>query len=302
MKSAIVTGAGGFIGGALVEKLLAQGVCVVAVDIDKQQLIRRFQHPNINFVQASFDDYSHLDELIHCSADVFYHFAWQGVSGVDYRNIAVQEKNVFSSRIALEQAIKLQCSKFIYLGSSHEYLISENSVDQTYTECSVYGAAKHMGEIWCRTLAKDKIIFSSALFTNVFGVGDRSNRSTNTFISQLLDGKDLNLTEGSHLHDWTYIEDAVNGLIAIAERGKNGRQYYIGNRKLKKFAEIIHEVRDIVNPNCKLLFGTYPDYSFVDYSKINLEILYEDTGFKCLDDFKDSIIKTMNWIKYMNGK
>ena len=101
MKSAIVTGAGGFIGGALVEKLLAQGVCVVAVDIDKQKLIRRFQHPNINFVQASFDDYSHIDELIHCSADVFYHFAWQGVFGESFKNYELQLNNAKYSCMAL---------------------------------------------------------------------------------------------------------------------------------------------------------------------------------------------------------
>ena len=112
-----------------------------------------------------------------------------------------------------------------------------------------------------------------------------------------MDGKDLNLIEGTNLHDWTYIDDAVDGLIAVAERGKNGRQYYIGSRKLRKFSEIIRDVRDIVNPNSKLLFGTYPENSFVDYSKIDLELLYKDTGFECCTNFKKSIIKTMEWIK-----
>ena len=297
MKSVIITGAGGFIGSALTEKLLSKGIHVTAVDIDKNKLMQRFKHPNISFVEASFENYPTLHKQIPYPADVFYHFAWQGVSGGDYKNIEVQEKNVISSRIALEESIKIGCGKFIYLGSSHEYLLSKNSIDNQYVESSVYGTAKKMGEIWCRTLAKDKIIFISALFTNVFGVGDHSQRSTNTFIFQLLDGKDLNLIEGTNLHDWTYIDDAVDGLIAVAERGKNGRQYYIGSRKLRKFSEIIRDVRDIVNPNSKLLFGTYPENSFVDYSKIDLELLYKDTGFECCTNFKKSIIKTMEWIK-----
>ena len=56
MKSAIITGAGGFIGGALAEKLLKQGVEVIAVDVDLGQLKKRFPFSNISLVQASFDD------------------------------------------------------------------------------------------------------------------------------------------------------------------------------------------------------------------------------------------------------
>ena len=48
MKSAIITGAGGFIGGALAEKLLKQGVEVIAVDVDLEQLKKRFPFPNVS--------------------------------------------------------------------------------------------------------------------------------------------------------------------------------------------------------------------------------------------------------------
>lgn len=297
MKSAIITGAGGFIGGALTEKLLKQGVEVIAVDVDLEWLKKRFPFPNASFVQASFDDYPQLADRIGRSADVFYHFAWKGVSGEDYNCIRTQDDNVLYSRLALEAAVQLSCKRFIYIGSSHECLKNWNSIDSTYTECSIYGTAKRAGELWCRTLARNRIYFESVLFTNVFGVGDYSHRSANTFISQLLKGESLRLIKGNHLHDWTYIDDATDGLIQTAERGKNGKQYYIGARRPVQFSHIITKVRDIISPSAALYFGAFEDDAYVDYSLIDLDALYKDTGFECKADFKESILKTAEWVK-----
>ena len=139
--------------------------------------------------------------------------------------------------------------------------------------------------------------FNSILFTNVFGVGDRSSRSTNTLILQLLHGEPVRLIPGDHKHDWTYIDDAVNGIISVIERGKNGVSYYIGDRQLKSFREIMIDVRNIVSPGADLEFGYYPDDGYIDYSKIDLNALYQDTGFECKADFVDSIRKTAAWLK-----
>ena len=46
-----------------------------------------------------------------------------------------------------------------------------------------------------------------------------------------------------------------------------------------------------------LEFGYYPDDGYIDYSEIDLNALYQDTGFECKADFDDSIRKTAAWLK-----
>ena len=90
MKKAIVTGAGGFIGGALTKLLLSKGVTVYGVDISEKALVRYSGKENFVPIVADFTKYDHLHEMIRGDIDVFYHFAWDGAYGpktADYSRI-----------------------------------------------------------------------------------------------------------------------------------------------------------------------------------------------------------------------
>lgn len=297
MKNVIITGVGGFLGGALAKKLLLDGYTVYGIT-SSGHVGSLENHPTFHSVHADFESYHRLQEFLpQTEFDVFYHFAWKGVSGADYENIEAQEKNIIASRQALQAAVKLKCNKFIYVGTSHSYLKGETSKETFDVECSIYGAAKKAGEIWCKTIARNQIEFNSILFTNVFGVGDTSKRSTNILLSKLLKNENLDLIQGDNLHDWTYIDDAVEGIKCVVNRGINGKQYYIGARKLYKFSDIILKAKEILHSESLLNFGKYKDTTYVDYTKIDLNALYYDTGFKCVCDFQESIKKTAYWLK-----
>lgn len=297
MKNVIITGVGGFLGGALAKKLLLDGYAVYGIT-SSGHVGELIEYPTFHSVQADFESYHNLHELLpKIEFDVFFHFAWKGVSGADYKNIEVQEKNIIASRQALQAAIKLKCGKFIYVGSSHSYLKDKMSKDESYAECSIYGAAKKSGEIWCKTIARNQIEFNSILFTNVFGVGDTSKRSTNIFLSKLLKNEDLDLIQGDNLHDWTYIDDAIEGIKCVVDKGINGKQYYIGSRKLCKFSDIIVHTKETLHSTSFLNFGKYQDSTYVDYTQIDLNALYNDTNFECICDFQESIKKTACWLK-----
>ena len=77
MKKAIVTGAGGFIGGALTELLLDKGMTVYGVGISEKALGRHTGKANFYPIIADFTKYGSLHEQIEeRDIDVFYHFAW----------------------------------------------------------------------------------------------------------------------------------------------------------------------------------------------------------------------------------
>ena len=102
---------------------------------------------------------------------------------------------------------------------------------------------------------------------------------------------------GENLYDWVYIDDAVDGLIAVSKQGIAGKQYYIGNRILRTFKEIILNVRDIINPEGDLNFGKYSDATYTDYNEFDLDALYRDTGFECKISFEEGVLKTSEWVK-----
>ena len=299
MKKVIVTGADGFIGSALVKSLLSNGYQVYAVAKDKDHDFGLID-PGIEMIPCSFSEYHSLSALVDGPVDCFIHLAWGGVAGKGSQDIVLQSENIRVSAIALEQAHLLGAKKLIFAGSSYQYRMEPvlKSGKVIFKNKNIYGKAKEAATLLLASAAlKYHMDFNSILFTNVFGVGDRSSRSTNTLILQLLHGEPVRLIPGDHKHDWTYIDDAVNGIISVIERGKNGVSYYIGDRQLKSFREIMIDVRNIVSPGPDLEFGYYPDDGYIDYSKIDLNALYQDTGFECKADFVDSIRKTAAWLK-----
>ena len=300
MKSAIITGAGGFIGGALAEKLLKQGVEVIAVDVDLGQLKKRFPFSNISLVQASFDDYPQLADRIGRPADVFYHFAWKGVFGEAFQDYRLQLLNASYACQAAECAAQLGCKKYVLSGTGNEFEVyryfSMEQISPRYT--CIYAASKFAAEMIAKTLLHQKgLEYSAGLISMVFGKNNYSKMLPNVLISRLLHEESPKLVEGRNLYDMIYIDDVAEAFYRIGESGHNMKSYYIGHRKLRAFRDWVTEIRDILAPGVSLKFGEYPDTLDMDYSLIDLDALYKDTGFECKADFRESILKTAEWVK-----
>lgn len=299
MRRAVITGASGFIGKALTKRLLAEGDEVWAV-VTSQAKMAGFALDRLHVVVCDFAHYDELAELLPHDVDWFIHAAWAGFYGPQSRDLMIQAWNISVAAGAMEQARHIGVKRFLFLGSSYQYRMEPVMEDgrEVFIRSNIYGIAKEAaGRMLLAKATEYEITFNSVLFTNVFGVGDKSTRSTNTIIGQLLKGEPLRLISGEHLHDWTYIDDAVDGMVAVLKRGVDGAEYYIGNRHPETFRQIMTHVRDVLAPEAELQFGDYEDRGYIDYSMIDLERLYCDTGFECKADFAESIRKTAQWLK-----
>lgn len=305
MKTAVVTGASGFIGKSLTNRLLTEGWEVYAVVRNKEKLSGICQTGNLHIIEADFERYPQLPQLIGTkNPDVFFHMAWAGY-GKATNDYSVQIQNVKYTCDAITAAADIGSRKFIFADSSHEYLKNHYNNDPTYPPsfCSVYGAAKQSARQMCQIIAYNRgMSFNGVIFTNVFGVGDMSQRSANTIIKKLLSGEAVDLIKGEHLYDWTYVDDVVGGVLAAAQKGRPNQVYYVGSKTLRPFREIITEVRDILAPCVQLNFGKFDDTSYIDYSLINIFQLYEDTGYLPICDFRESVLKTAEWLKSLNAQ
>ena len=304
MKKVIVTGAGGFIGSALTRLLLDKGVTVYGVDVSEKHLEKFACHKQFIPIIADFTKYSDLHEIItEKEIDVFYHFAWQSFVGEALKDYHLQLSNAIYAADAVTEAIKLSCKKFVFAGTANEIEITDfidlSGTNPRYT--CIYSAAKAAAETVSKTLAHNGgITYSAGLIAMAYGENNLANNLPNVVITQLINGESPKLIKGDIPYDLIYIDDIAEAFYAIGEKGVHLKSYYVGHKELKTFRELLTEIGQTVAPNVELRFGEFPDDSQRDYSKINLNALYDDTGFECKADFKESILKTAEWIKSLN--
>ena len=120
MKKAIVTGANGFVGGAVTRTLIKNGVRVIALDMEGCNN----NIPNsemVEFYPFSLDAIDDLEEVLKDkNADIFYHFAWAGSAGPQRANTELQLKNAQWTVDCLRFAKKIGCTRFVNAGSIME--------------------------------------------------------------------------------------------------------------------------------------------------------------------------------------
>jgi dTDP-glucose 4,6-dehydratase len=301
MKKVIITGASGFIGKALTERLLKEGSTVYAVVRNKSKIKDLEKYGSLVTIEAEFADYSNLPELVkEKDIDVFYHFGWEGVFGDAFMDYELQLCNAKTACDAVMAAINLKCRKFVLAGTINEYEVKKylnmDSFEPRYT--CIYATCKLASEMICKTLAYNLgIEYNAGLIAMAYGEGNRSRMLPNVIIKKFLNNEAPKLVEGNNKYDLIYIDDIVEAFISIGEKGVNQKSYYVGHRGLKTFREIVTEVKNIINTDMNLVFGEYRDNLDMDYSMIDTDALYNDTGFECKADLRESILKTAEWVK-----
>lgn len=300
MDTVIISGVGGFFGSHLCDRLLSKGVKVYGIDVC-EAAHRRYNNSNYVPIVASFEDYKLLHEKITEEVDVFFHYAWAGGLLQDsFWNYELQLQNARFACDAFMEASKIGCKKFINSGTNNQIEIKQFLASKDFSPrgTCIYSAAKTALDLMCKTLAtRTNTEYIGTMIPMPYGIGNKSMQLANVVMINLLKGESPKLIEGNNLYDMVYIEDIVDAFIAIAEKGVSGRTYYIGHRVLKTFREWMLEIRDIINPNVELKFGEYKDPLNLDYSYVDLDMLFNDTGFECSKDFRGQIIETCDWIK-----
>ena len=303
MKTAVITGATGFIGKALTRLLSASGVQVQAVGRDEKKLAALSALEGVTAIAADFAEYPRLYEKLAAEPDVFYHCAFAGGFGSEaLRDYGAQIDNAKYACDAVSSAIRLEAKKFVLASTVNTVeirsFVGNESFVPRYT--CVYSTGKLAAELIGKTLAHNSgLDYCTALIAMPYGEGNRARTLPNIVMEQLMAGQRPRLIEGNNLYDLIYIDDVARGLQAIGERGRDFRDYYVGHRKLDTFKNWMMCIRDVLSPETELGFGEYPDAPALDYGLVDLDALYRDTGFECKADIEESIRMTAKWLANM---
>ena len=298
MKRAIVTGATGAIGTALISKLVANGVeTLVFCRKGSSRNQRIINHPLVKIKYCALDELKTVQNDTGNTYDVFYHFAWEGTKGSGRNDMYLQNQNVKYALDAVSAAKRFGCIRFIGAGSQAEYGRVEGSLKPdtpTFPETG-YGIAKLCAGQMTRELAKQldmDHIWVRVL--SVYGPNDCYDSMVMSTINKLRDGEVPRFTKGEQMWDYLYSGDAARAFSLLGDLGRNGKTYVLGSGVARPLVEYITEIRDIVAPGSKLDIGAIPyDQRQVMYLRADVSELEKDTGWRSKVPFSEGIQKTI---------
>ena len=298
---AIVTGASGFVGSALVKELVKNNIEVLCIDlkIDSNRI------PDSNLVtklEMSIENIDELENVVKKNEyDLFYHLAWGGSAGPLRMDEIVQTKNALWTVNCLRVASSIGCKKFIVAGSIMEFEVNAVMYNQGSRPGMpyIYGVGKVLAHELCKPIANDLgIDLVWAYITNTYGVGENSPRFINTTLRKIINNERLEFTAGTQNYDFIYIDDVANAFYLLGLKGKTNKNYIIGSGNAKPLREFIIEMTNKNSPNNPPCFGDVP------FTGVNLPLdvydttpIEEDCGFKSTISFAEGTKLTLNWLK-----
>lgn len=300
MEKVIVTGANGFIGKTLVNALLEKGYQVTALDVRFDDVLAKDER--ITCVNVMNKEVAALtQEIPQAEYKCFFHLAWVGTSGSARADYNVQLNNVKLTCDYIKLCSEIGCKRVVYASSinemeTYEYLQSD---DIEPAGGYIYGTGKLAAHLMGETVAKlNGIEFIPVIITNIYGVGEKSARMIYTSINKLVHKEHCSFTAGYQTYDFIYITDAINSIIAVAEKGKAFNRYYIGSGEPKPLREFLLEMRDIVDLDAELGLGDLP-FNGVDisYDQFDLKKVERDTGYINKIPFAQGIKMTADYIR-----
>ncbi len=306
MNKAIVTGANGFVGSHVCKELCREGVQVYAVIKDTDENIDNIKNlNNINIVYCELDSITELPNKIKDrDIDVFYHFAWVGVSSNLRSDENIQAKNALWTAQALRTADKMKCKKFVNAGSimEKETYMAVCTQESEPGEGYIYGAGKLFARAICKPIASAlDIDLCWAVITNTYGVGEFSSRFVNSTIRRIIAGEPLQFTAATQNYDFIYIDDVARAFVAIGEYGKANKEYIIGSGNARPLKEFIIELLQTLAPNAIPLFGDVPFTGVnIPLEEFDTTDIETDCHFKPSTPFSKGIKLTMDWLKSIN--
>lgn len=298
MKRAIVTGAGGFIGGALVRELSARGIQVLAMVREGRKPEGLGELPGVEVVGW---DMARLPERLDSSADVFFHLAWQGAYGQSRADCGLQLLNAKWTIDAVNVAHAVGCRRFVGAGTLAELeAINYTPLDGSMPNpASGYGVAKiaahYMSKAECSRLGMEHLW---AYIPNTYGPGNCTPSFINMAVRTMLAGQPGDFTTGTHMYDFVYVDDTVRGLYCIGSRGKPNYSYYIGSMQARPLRSFVQMIRDEIDPLIRPNFGALPFHGVPhEASVFDCSKLMADTGYCPQVPFERGIQKTIVWLR-----
>jgi dTDP-glucose 4,6-dehydratase len=327
VKRILITGGAGFIGGAVVRRLVGRGYHVVNVDkltyagnLDSLRDVEG--QPNYRFVRGDICDQAVIGELLAGERiEAIMHLAAE--SHVD-RSIdgpaAFVETNIVGTFRLLEAALQHWRSldgegraafRFHHVSTDEVFGDlpfdgGEFSEETPYAPSSPYSASKaasdHFVRAWNATYGLPVVLSNCS---NNYGPFHFPEKLIPLAILNALECKPLPVYgRGENVRDWLHVDDHAEALELVLTRGKVGESYNVGGRAERSNLQVVEAICDLVDQRLPLPDGSSrrsliefvtdrPGHDLryaIDPSKIEREL-----GWRASHDFEHGLAETVDW-------
>ena len=251
----LVTGAAGFIGSNLCERLLADGNGVLGFDdlndfysrAQKEQNVRDLERMgNFRFVRGDLRDAGAVKQLFEQTFDQVIHLAARAGVRPSLQDPALyQEVNVTGTVHLLEAARKSGIKKVTIASSSSVYGINSkvpfSESDPIFTPISPYAASKlaceALGHVYHHIYGMDVAMLR---FFTVYGPRQRPDLAIHKFAGLIEAGKPIPVFgDGSTSRDYTYVTDTVDGIVACTRKEIGYEIFNLGESETVRLSKLI---------------------------------------------------------------
>ncbi|KYF95303.1 NDP-sugar oxidoreductase [Sorangium cellulosum] len=271
LGKAVVTGATGFIGAALVRRLLAGGCDVVAAAPARPSGWARLSRPSPGqrLRQLPLERLTRdalLDAVGDAPPDAVFHLASAGVNPRERAPDALLEGNAGALVATLEAAARWGGARVVFTGSCSEYsaVVEGQLVGEAAARApaDLYGAAKAAAHDYGRAVARAlSVPLVTLRLFGVYGPGEAPHRLIPYLAARLRAGERVDLTPGTQLRDLTFVDDVVEALLLGATTAglELGAAYNVCSGRPTSVREVCLEVaRQLGAPESLLDFGARP--------------------------------------------
>ncbi len=303
----LITGGAGFIGSHFVRKLLKSKKDIKVINVDLltyaggiDNLEDVYSDKRHIFIKGDVKDARLMNQLAE-RADYIVHFAAE--THVDRSILSAGTfvlTDVFGTYVVLEAARRSgRVKRFLHISTDEVYGSIEKgsfTEDSPLNPSSPYAASKagadRLAYSFYKTYGLPVII---ARPSNNFGPNQHPEKAIPLFITNAIDNLPIPIYgSGENIRDWLYVEDDVEALMLLLEKGEPGKVYNIGAGNEIKNIDLAGMILDILGKPRSLIVhvkdrpGHDLRYS-MDWSRIKA------LGWQPKWEFRKALEKTVKW-------
>jgi len=334
-RRVLVTGAAGFIGYHLSERLLGAGDEVVGLDnlndyydpkLKEQRLDRLKQRKGFRFLRADLGDRTGVEKIWkEAQPEVVVHLAAQ--AGVRYSLThphAYAKSNLDGMLDVLEACRSEKTGHLIFASSSSVYGLNQSMPfserDNVDHPVSLYAATKKSNELMAHCYAHLYGIPCTGLrFFTVYGPWGRPDMAYYKFTRNILEGKEIELYgDGRMQRDFTYVDDIVEGVVRLTRHpakpnpdwsGKSPdpatspapyRIYNIGNNQPVELGRFVAAIEAATGKRAKIIRKPMPPGDVVA-TAAKVDDLEKAVGFRPQTSIEEGMKRFVEWYRGFAG-